>query len=60
MVENIALCGYVTPTPIQAFTIPAVILGRDIIGVAQTGKSAIHRFKIEADIVQAPARPQLS
>src|SRR5262249_59710988 len=28
---------YVTPTPIQAQTIPTVISGRDVIGIAQTG-----------------------
>lgn len=39
MVENIALCGYDSPTPVQAYTIPAVLQGRDVIGIAQTGKS---------------------
>ena len=37
MVKNIDLCGYETPTPIQAYTIPAVLAARDVIGVAQTG-----------------------
>ena len=39
MVQNIALCGYTIPSPIQAYAIPAVVTGRDVIGVAQTGKS---------------------
>ncbi|HAO43909.1 MAG TPA: RNA helicase, partial [Afipia sp.] len=29
--------NYVTPTPIQAQTIPIAITGRDVIGIAQTG-----------------------
>ena len=37
MLENIELCGYVTPTPIQAYAIPAVLTGNDLIAVAQTG-----------------------
>jgi ATP-dependent RNA helicase DDX3X len=37
MVKNIELCGYLTPTPVQAYTIPAVITGNDVIGIAQTG-----------------------
>ena len=39
MVQNIDLCGYVHPTPVQAYTIPAVLQSRDIIAVAQTGRS---------------------
>lgn len=37
MLENIKLCGYRTPTPIQAYSIPAVLTGNDLIAVAQTG-----------------------
>ena len=37
MISNIKLCGYLSPTPIQAYTIPAVLSGHDIIAVAQTG-----------------------
>src|SRR6202035_2730908 len=29
--------NYVTPTPIQAQTIPSALSGRDIVGIAQTG-----------------------
>lgn len=39
MVENIILCGYDSPTPIQKYTIPAIVGGHDVIGIAQTGRS---------------------
>ena len=37
MLENIKLCGYANPTPIQAYCLPAIISNNDIIAVAQTG-----------------------
>jgi ATP-dependent RNA helicase DDX3X len=39
LMANVKLCGYRIPTPIQAYTIPAVLTGHDVVGVAQTGKS---------------------
>lgn len=38
MLENIELCQYKVPTPIQAYVLPSVLMGIDIIGIAQTGK----------------------
>ncbi|KAK5938612.1 hypothetical protein PMZ80_008802 [Knufia obscura] len=35
--ENIRMSGYDVPTPVQAYTIPSVLKGRDVIAVAQTG-----------------------
>ena len=38
MLANVKLCGYKIPTPIQAYCLPSVLKGIDIIGIAQTGK----------------------
>ncbi|KAK8102780.1 ATP-dependent RNA helicase [Apiospora sp. TS-2023a] len=37
MYENVRLCGYQTPTPIQRYCIPAIKMGHDVIAIAQTG-----------------------
>lgn len=38
MLGNIKLCKYDVPTPIQAYCIPSVLQGQDVIAIAQTGK----------------------
>lgn len=38
MLENVKLAGYTVPTPIQQYTIPAVLGGHDLVACAQTGK----------------------
>jgi superfamily II DNA/RNA helicase len=38
--------GYVTPTPIQAQAIPHVLMGRDILGCAQTGTGKTASFTL--------------
>jgi superfamily II DNA/RNA helicase len=50
---------YLTPTPIQAQTIPTVISGRDLIGIAQTGtgKTAAFALPILQRLVTSPRRP---
>lgn len=47
MLENVKLAGYDTPTPIQKFTIPSILQGFDVIGVAQTGK---HRLFVSSAV----------
>ncbi|MCJ1313536.1 hypothetical protein MMC25_007215 [Agyrium rufum] len=46
MLENIKLCGYRAPTPVQAYCLPAVLQGQDIIAIAQTGSGKTAAFLI--------------
>ena len=39
MLQNVKLCGYQSPTPIQAYCLPAILSNSDVIAVAQTGRS---------------------
>jgi ATP-dependent RNA helicase RhlE len=52
--------NYVTPTPIQAQTIPIAITGRDVIGIAQTGtgKTASFALPILHRLLENRNRPQ--
>lgn len=44
--RNIADHGYITPTPIQEQTIPHLLEGRDVIGIANTGTGKTAAFLI--------------
>jgi ATP-dependent RNA helicase RhlE len=44
--DRIAARGYVTPTPIQDQAIPAILEGRDVIGLANTGTGKTAAFLI--------------
>lgn len=44
IMEVIRRAGYEKPTPIQAQTIPAIMSGRDIIGIAKTGSGKTVAF----------------
>jgi ATP-dependent RNA helicase RhlE len=52
--------NYVTPTPIQAQTIPSALGGRDIVGIAQTGtgKTAAFALPILHQLAAKPQRPE--
>ena len=52
--------NYLTPTPIQAQTIPLALTGRDVVGIAQTGtgKTAAFALPILHRILENRIRPQ--
>src|SRR5467141_1227272 len=52
--------NYLTPTPIQAQTIPLAMTGRDVVGIAQTGtgKTAAFALPIPHRILENRTRPQ--
>lgn len=43
---NVAFAGYESPTPIQEKTIPAILEGRDVLGLAQTGTGKTAAFAL--------------
>jgi len=59
LLEAVAAEGYATPTPIQAQAIPAVLAGRDLCGIAQTGtgKTAAFALPILQRLSAAARRP---
>ena len=52
--------NYVTPTPIQAQTIPLALAGRDVVGIAQTGtgKTAAFALPILHRLLEHRIKPQ--
>lgn len=58
--QAIADVGYESPSPIQAATIPLLMQGRDVVGLAQTGtgKTAAFALPILSRIDPAQRRPQ--
>jgi ATP-dependent RNA helicase RhlE len=44
--HNLQDAGYETPTPIQAQSIPALLEGRDLLGIAQTGTGKTAAFTL--------------
>jgi superfamily II DNA/RNA helicase len=64
LVAAVRAMGYQKPTPIQSKAIPLVMMGRDVMGAAQTGtgKTAgfalpiLHRLMVHANTSMSPAR----
>jgi len=54
--------GYTVPTPIQSQAIPQLLLGKDLLGIAQTGTGKTAAFGLpllqRLDEEDAPARPR--
>lgn len=46
LLAAVKCCGYAEPTPIQRETIPPVLLGRDVLGCAQTGTGKTAAFAL--------------
>jgi len=46
LIETLTRMGYVTPTPVQMQAIPPALLGKDILGSAQTGTGKTAAFGI--------------
>ncbi|WP_281684685.1 DEAD/DEAH box helicase [Thalassobaculum salexigens] len=54
IVEAVTSAGYATPTPIQEKAIPYVLMGRDVLGCAQTGTGKTASFTLPMiDILSA-------
>ncbi|NBQ83674.1 MAG: DEAD/DEAH box helicase, partial [Alphaproteobacteria bacterium] len=46
LLDAIEAIGYTTPTPIQEKSIPVVLMGRDVLGSAQTGTGKTASFTL--------------
>ena len=46
ILSNVTEAGYETPTPIQAQSIPALLEGKDLLGIAQTGTGKTAAFTL--------------
>ncbi|MFN8439911.1 MAG: DEAD/DEAH box helicase [Caldilineaceae bacterium] len=58
ILAGVRAAGYTTPTPIQQQAIPVVLVGKDILGLAQTGtgKTAAFALPILQHLLKGPTR----
>ncbi|MDE0781488.1 MAG: DEAD/DEAH box helicase, partial [Alphaproteobacteria bacterium] len=56
LLRAIGDAGYETPTPIQAEAIPHLLMGRDIVGIAQTGTGKTASFTLPMIEILATGR----
>ena len=56
LLQAIAEMGYLHPTPIQEQAIPVVLMGRDVLGVAQTGTGKTASFTLPLMDILAGSR----
>ena len=56
ILQAVQEAGYTEPTPIQTAAIPQVLLGHDLIGIAQTGTGKTAAFTLPI-LTQLAARP---
>ncbi len=56
VLKAVAETGYTTPTPIQAEAIPHAIMGRDVLGIAQTGTGKTASFTLPMITILAQGR----
>ena len=56
VLKAVGEAGYVEPTPIQAKAIPYVLMGRDILGCAQTGTGKTASFTLPMIDILASGR----
>ncbi|NOY26587.1 MAG: DEAD/DEAH box helicase, partial [Oligoflexia bacterium] len=58
LLQAISACGYITPTPIQVQAIPPLLLGKDLLGCAQTGtgKTAAFALPVLQHLSSSPSR----
>ncbi|SFI65234.1 DEAD/DEAH box helicase [Albimonas pacifica] len=56
VLQAVEEAGYETPTPIQAQAIPHALMGRDVLGIAQTGTGKTAAFTIPMITILAQGR----
>ncbi|MFQ5348187.1 MAG: DEAD/DEAH box helicase, partial [Rhodothalassiaceae bacterium] len=56
LLKAVKEAGYETPTPIQKQAIPSILMGRDVIGIAQTGTGKTAGFTLPMIDILAEGR----